>query len=278
MIVILYPSTSHARCVEIVEHVHQFLVKEGFQTVIAGDQSDQFSIPHVSTIDGHDAGLIISFGGDGALIRCAHQHMHLDAPILGINLGHLGFMADIPIQDIDKSLKDFIAGEYTIQNRLMVETKDPTGKTYTAINDFVLHRSGNPKLIEVSIHVDGTYVNNFVADGIIVAAPNGSTAYSLAAGGPILDPSLEAFVITPVSPHTISNRPIVISSSKKLEIKYLSDSPVDVVIDGVEKFPIDQEQSIHLSRSKQNFKLVNLIRNDFFSTVRSKLGWSGKLH
>ncbi len=278
MIVTLFPSTSHEKCHEIVSRVTEFFSKHAIQCVISGDQADQFDLPHFNSIDSTDVGLIISLGGDGALIRCAHHFITLDVPILGINLGHLGFMADVPIEDLDQSLEDFIKGEYTIQNRLMIEGGLSSGEAHVAINDFVIHRSGNPRLIEVSIDVDGLYVNTFVADGIIIAAPNGSTAYSLAAGGPILDPSIEAFVITPISPHTISNRPIVISSSKQVKIRYLSQgAPVEAVVDGVEKITLETNDAIELSRSNHNFKLINLIRRDFFTTVRTKLGWAGKL-
>ena len=131
----------------------------------------------------------------------------IDAPILGINLGHLGFMADVPVQDIFPSLADLLAGKYRIDERIMLEAISPDGKILHAVNDIVLHRGVNYSLIELSMHLDNKPVNTFVADGIIISTPNGSTAYSLAAGGPIISPGLDAIVITPICPHTISNRP-----------------------------------------------------------------------
>jgi NAD+ kinase len=147
-----------------------------------------------------------------------------------------------------------------------------------AVNDFVIHRASNYSLIELSIQVDGEYVNTFVADGIIIATPNGSTAYSLAAGGPILSPDLDALVITPICPHTISNRPIVLTAERRIEITYLSDyDPVEVRADGLEAHFLTTGQSLHVTKSNRPFKLVNLHEHEYFATLRRKLGWSGKL-
>lgn len=143
----------------------------------------------------------------------------------------------------------------------------------------VIHRSRNPSLIDLSIHVDGIYLNTFSADGIIVATPSGSTAYSLAAGGPILEPELEAFVITPISPHTISNRPIVLMPKEKIEVQYLSPyGPVEVTYDGISQFHMHTNEVFSISRSKRTFKLVSIYRRrDYYSTLRTKLGWTGQL-
>ena len=142
----------------------------------------------------------------------------------------------------------------------------------------MIHRAQNYSLIELAIQVDGVYVNTFVADGIIVATPNGSTAYSLAAGGPILSPKLEALVITPICPHTISNRPIVLTTDRTIEIQYLSEyNPIDVRADGLDAFVMNAGESMTIRRSERKFKLVNLHRHEYFSTLRTKLGWSGKL-
>jgi NAD+ kinase len=133
-------------------------------------------------------------------------------------------------------------------------------------------------LIEIYFQVDDYFLNTFEADGLILSTPNGSTAYSLAAGGPILVPSLDAFVLTPICPHTISNRPIVLTSNSSITVKYLSPyAPIEVVADGIDNFELKTDEEITFSMSKKKFKLVNLNRRDFFSTLRTKLGWVGKL-
>jgi NAD+ kinase len=159
----------------------------------------------------------------------------------------------------------------------MLEGKTAAG-ALQAVNDIVVHRGSNQSLIELRLSVDGVYVNTFVADGMILATPNGSTAYSLAAGGPILSPTLDAIVLTPICPHTISNRPIVIPASHSIQIEYLSPyDPIDLRADGLHSHLLPSLGSLTVTRSRHTFKLVNLHRRDYFSTLRTKLGWSGKL-
>jgi NAD+ kinase len=221
-----------------------------------------------------DVDFIISLGGDGTILSIVHEHPNIDAPILGINTGHLGFMADVQVADVYPSLQDLLSGAYTVEERLILEGNNST----FAVNDFVIHRSPNPSMIEIGIHVNGLYLNTFEADGLIIATPNGSTAYSLGAGGPIVSPSLEAIVITPICPHTISNRPLVLTADKEIQIQYLSQyPPVEVRADGLPPFSLSTGESFHIRRSSRKFKLVSLLRQDYFSTLRSKLGWSGKL-
>lgn len=216
---------------------------------------------------------IVTLGGDGTILSAFHTYAHLNAPILGINTGHLGFLAALQLKDAFLGLQDLLDGAYTIEERLILE-----GNTTLAVNDFVIHRSPNPSMIEVAIHVGGTYLNTFEADGLIIATPGGSTAYSLGAGGPIVSPSLDAILVTPICPHTISNRPIVLTTDHPIEIRYLSPyPPVEVRADGLPPFTLSTGESFHIRKSRQMFKLVRLKRSDYFSTLRSKLGWSGKL-
>ncbi|MCH9613900.1 MAG: NAD kinase [Chlamydiia bacterium] len=249
---------------ELASEVESYLTKKGVEVTRAPD------------VEGAD--MIISMGGDGTIINLAHKYRDLNIPILGINLGHLGFMADIPTSDLYPSLDDLLAGHYTIEERLILECTHAEKETL-AINDFVIHRSQNPSLVEISIHVNEHHLNTFKADGIIVATPNGSTAYSLAAGGPILRPGLGGVVITPICAHTISNRPIVLSADDTITLEYTSESnSVDFVVDGMENHPLKTGEKVVLKRSKRVFKLVNIQRRDYFSTLRTKLGWTGKLH
>lgn len=240
--------------------------------------ADHLKIPSLSSIDISEIDFLISMGGDGSILHLVHRYPMSRAAILGINLGHLGFMADIPLSDLYPSLQDFLHKKYTIDHRIIIDGLGPKREKAFAVNDFVLHRGKNSTLIEVAISVDGRHLNTFEADGIILATPNGSTAYSLAAGGPIVSPSLPAFVITPISPHTISNRPIVLTSNHTISMKYLSSlSSIDVIADGIEQFPLSTDESIHFRCSANTFKLVTLAKKDYFATLREKLNWTGKL-
>ncbi len=196
-----------------------------------------------------------------------HRHSDLDVPILGINLGSLGFLADVPLTDIYPSLQDLLDGKYHIQNRIMMQGETVDGKSHFAINEIAVHRAQNPSLVDLSVHVDGLYLNTFSADGIIISTPSGSTAYSLAAGGPILTPELKAWVITPISPHTLSNRPIVLLPENEIQIQYLSEyDPVEVMFDGVSRFNVATGDVFFVRPSQRLFRLVSLDRHDYFST------------
>lgn len=278
MIVALFPSKTHKEAIPLAKQVIDFFDKHNIEIVVEDEFSKALNKPSISQTSTKNIHLMISMGGDGAILRRAHQYAFVQAPILGINLGHLGFMADIPQTEIENSLQELINGEYTVDNRLILEYETTDGDKSHAINDIVIHRSQNPSLVELAIHVDGLYLNTFQADGLIISTPNGSTAYSLAAGGPILVPSLDAIVITPISPHTISNRPIVLSSNQDIQIQYLSPyKPVEVISDGLHKSLLKTNQIVRIQKSLSKFKLVNLTKKDYFSTLRSKLGWSGKL-
>ena len=278
MIIALFPNTSKRQSKNLALGIVEYFNNHSITVVTDDKEAESINAEPISNYDPKDIKYIISMGGDGTILRIAHEYKELDAAILGINLGHLGFMADIPISDIYPSLQDLINGAYTIEERIVIQGESIHGNQAFAINDFVIHRASNHSLVEISIHVDGVYLNTFQADGLIIATPNGSTAYSLAAGGPILSPGLDAFVITPISPHTISNRPIVLTSDQEIQIQYLSDyDPVDVIADGLAHFDLHTGDFFRFKKAEKTFKLVSLLRRDYFSTLRTKLGWSGKL-
>lgn len=278
MIFALFPNEKKIQSFDLATDLCKFLEKQGGIVVAEDEKAGRIGAKPLSSVDPKKIQFMIAMGGDGTLLRITHSFPHIDAPILGINLGHLGFMADVPITDIYPSLTDLLNGRFTIDHRIALEAT-VEGEHLHAVNDVVIHRAQNHSLIELSIHIDGIYINTFVADGIILATPNGSTAYSLAAGGPILSPSLNAVVMTPICPHTISNRPIVLTADHTIEVQYLSPyNPIEVRADGLHATPLPSLQKVTIRRSHKTFKLVNLHRHEYFSTLRSKLGWSGKLY
>lgn len=273
MIIALFPNEKKKQSFELASNIREFLERQGVTVVAEDEKAEQIGAKPLSSVNQNHIKFLISMGGDGTILRLCHRYSHLGAAIVGINLGHLGFMADIPINDIYPSLKDLLNGAYTVDERLVLEANH-----LRAVNDIVIHRAQNYSLIELAIHVDGAYFNTFTADGIIIATPNGSTAYSLAAGGPILSPNLEAVVITPICPHTISNRPIVLTADRKIEIEYISDyAPVEVRADGLDAFLMQSGEALTVKRSPRSFRRVNLHRHEYFATLRTKLAWSGKL-
>lgn len=278
MIIAIFPNTTKKQSRNLAVGIQEFLSNHGITVVAEDEEAKLINAKPISSIDPKEIKFLISMGGDGTMLRLAHKYDHLDAPMLGINLGHLGFMADVPIADIYPSLQDLINGSYKVHERVMIQGETLHGERCFAVNDIVVHRAKNPSLVEIAIHVDGNYLNTFEADGIIIATPNGSTAYSLAAGGPIISPDLEALVLTPISPHTISNRPIVLTANQEIQIQYLSDyDPIEIRADGLAHHNLQTGDVFRITRYHKNFKLISLLRRDYFSTLRTKLGWSGKL-
>ncbi|MBP7073897.1 MAG: NAD(+)/NADH kinase [Rhabdochlamydiaceae bacterium] len=276
MNIALFFNPLHKQSKQLALGIREFLSSQKIQVAAVDTEAKEIGAMPLSKAS--NIQFIISLGGDGTLINTVHDHANIDAPILGINTGHLGFMADVQVAEVYPSLQDLISGAYTVEERLILDGKDHHGVSSFAVNDFVIHRSPNPSMVEIGIHVNGLYLNTFEADGLIIATPNGSTAYSLAAGGPIVSPALEAIVITPICPHTISNRPIVLTADQEIQIQYLSDyPPVEIRADGLPPFSLATGESFYIRRSSRKFKLINLSRKDYFSTLRTKLGWSGKL-
>lgn len=278
MIVAIFANTGKRESKNLAVGISEFLLSQGVKVVAEDEEAEELGVEQISQIPIETVDFFISMGGDGTILRLVHRYENLKGAILGINLGHLGFMADVPISDIYPSLQDLINGAFTIEERIVLSGETAQGDHCFAVNDLVIHRGKNPSLVELAIHVNGNYLNTFEADGIIVATPNGSTAYSLAAGGPILSPSLEAIVITPISPHTISNRPIVLTLSEEIQIQYLSDyDPLEIRADGFAHRDLSTGEMFRIRRSEKIFRLVSLHRRDYFSTLRTKLGWAGKL-
>ncbi len=278
MIIAIFANTSKKQSKNLAIGIQEFLSNHGVTVVAEDEEAPHIGAKALSEIDPSKIDFMISMGGDGTILRLVHKYDNLNAPILGINLGHLGFMADVPISDIYPSLQDLMNGAYKVHERVAIQGETLHGDRCYAVNDIVIHRAKNPSLVELAIHVDGLYLNTFEADGVIIATPNGSTAYSLAAGGPIISPDLEALALTPISPHTISNRPIVLTANQEIQIQYLSDyDPIEVRADGLSHHNLQTGEVFRITRSAKNFKLISLLRRDYFSTLRTKLGWSGKL-
>lgn len=278
MIVALFANITKNHSKPIAIGIQQFLKKHGIQVVAEDKTAHAIGAEPLSSVNPKKIDFLISLGGDGTILRIFHSHPELDAPILGVNLGSLGFMADITIEEVYPSLENVLSGNYQVQNRIMIEGETSKQERSFAINEVVVHRGHNPSLIDVAIYIDGKYLNTFSADGIIVSTPNGSTAYSLAAGGPIIDPELEAFVLTPICPHTISNRPFVLMPKEELELRYISDSDhAEIIFDGFSRYTMRTGEFLRIRRSERAFRLINMLNYDYFATVRSKLGWTGRL-
>ena len=221
--------------------------------------------------------LVLSFGGDGTLLRAAHLTGPNDTPLLGVNIGRLGFLADIEVEQLHEALEQIVAGNYTIEERMVLEARAESPShfdTEWAVNEFVLDRSGAAGLIKIEVEVNGTPLNTYWADGLIVATPTGSTAYSLSTGGPIIAPGVEAVILTPIAPHTLTVRPIVLPADSTITCRVLDDDqPYVFAADGRSVMFEEHDLSFTIERAPHTVNLVKLPGQHFFQTLRSKLMW-----
>ena len=223
--------------------------------------------------------LLLVFGGDGTMLRVAREVAGLPTPLLGINVGNLGFLTAVSPEHLDTALRDLWAGRFRIEERSLIEaTAQHEGKRseLAALNDFVLARGETSRLIELEVQVNGELLTRYRCDGLIASSPTGSTAYSLAAGGAIVSPDADVLTLTPICPHTLSIRPVVINLGATVEVKLLSARPVaSLAADGQDHVDLAAGDRVTIRRSARTVRLVQLAGRTFFSTLRLKFGWSG---
>ncbi len=224
------------------------------------------------------ADIIIVFGGDGTLLSVARLVGDRGLPILGVNLGGLGFITEVSKNEICKAMHEVIfSKQYRYEERIMlsveVHRKSKKIARHTALNDVVINKGAIARMVELEIYVNSQYVTDFRADGLIVSTPTGSTAYSLSAGGPILYPTLESFVITPICPHTLANRPIVLPDKLSIEVNVRSGEDVYLTLDGQEGIPLNVNDRVKIKKADFKTKFILIKKRDYFKILRTKLKW-----
>ena len=226
--------------------------------------------------------VIVVLGGDGTMLAVARLVCERPTPILGVNLGGLGFITEVQKEDIREALEGVLLDNYTTEDRLMLTAqvfrRDEKIAEYTALNDVVINKGALARIVDLETFINRVYVNKFKADGLIVATPTGSTAYCLSAGGPILFPTMESIVLIPICPHTLTNRPIVIPDSVVTEIILRSPSEdVFLTVDGQVGFSLEKDDTIVIEKSPFRTRLIIPFQRNFFEILRSKLGWGERL-
>ena len=250
-------------------HVSQILSENNVSFVTYTPKTD---MPSTDGID-----LITVIGGDGSMLSAAKDFQHLDVPFVGINLGKVGFMADLDYGSVDQNLIEVLKGN------CLPETKETIdciydGKSYTAYNEIVLHTQKSYKLMQFEVKVNDNFVYRKRADGLIISTSNGSTAYSLSAGGPIVSPDVSALVITSLNPLSLSARPLLIPTDSKVEVSLTKTPPNTdsyIIIDGNEEIKVEEGLSaFKIQKSAKGFKLLHPLDHDFYTACRDKLNWS----
>jgi NAD+ kinase len=277
---------------EVVQRISDSLLKKQQQVVLSKQLAGLFSrkqakasLPdgnaQMTLVETEDAlvsgsDVMIAVGGDGTMLHAARLAGRSETPILGINSGRLGFLADTPMHRAEEALHHLVAGNWRSEKRFALQASSPNGgEAHFALNEFLFSKHSGISMITLEVYCDGRKINKYWADGLIIATPTGSTAYNLSAGGPIIFPETEVMVITPVCPHALTTRPLVLPADRKIEVRAVpSDQEILFSSDGkICRMDKDHLRTIEITRSDFMIHLIKLPGQNYFQTLRSKLMW-----
>jgi NAD+ kinase len=269
---------------ETLSVLYDHLKQKLYRVIVAPDsvQFIQDKAPESCSMHniGQHCDLVIAVGGDGTFLSVARAIAKYDIPLIGINLGRLGFLVDISPNELSDKLHSILQGHYTEEKRYLLRTKiirdEQVIHEETAVNEVAIHRWVTPSMIEIITKIDNVFLNSQRSDGLIISTPTGSTAYSLSAGGPILHPGLNALVLVPLNPHTLSNRPIVIDDSAEIEISFCQTKQINALVtcDQIEIPDVLISDKIWIKKDPKPIKILHPEGHDFFQILRNKLNWS----
>ena len=227
----------------------------------------------------NNSDVIISIGGDGTIISTLRKLIKTNLPVLGLHIGGLGFLAECNKDSYKDRVNDIIEKKYYVENRMLIEVESDS-KKFHSINEVVVNRGKLGRTIKINVSIDNKYVNTYEADGLIFSTPTGSTAYSLSAGGPIVSPELELIIITPICPHTLSMRPLIVPSNEEICISFAKDSKdylLSLNIDGQIQEMVEGDSKVIIKKSQYVSKIIKFTNHDYYKTLRSKMNWKGNL-
>ena len=267
---------------ELIRDLSDTLNDENIELYCYSQSNDQIDIPNAQTIeetDISDMDLIVSIGGDGTMLQSSKLASIYGIPITGINKGRLGFLTDINPELVSEAIQEIIHGEYQTESRMLLDVKilndDNERFIGHAINDLVINKTKTGRMINVRTSINGKYVNSNEGDGYIVSTPTGSTAYSLSCGGPIMNPNSDTFLLVPIAPHTLTNRPMVVSSASIIKLEFMeeNDDTIEISLDGEIISEISSGDCIMISQSENTVEFIHPKQYDYYETLRSKLFW-----
>jgi NAD+ kinase len=264
------------KAAELIAKSGRVALTDAITAQVAGLKSRAF--PDAASL-AKESDLVLVFGGDGTMLRVASEVAGARTPILGVNVGGLGFLTAVSSQEMPKALEQVWQGRFTVESRALIEASGECHGTLVrkcALNDFVISRGIVSRLITLEVSVNGELLTRYRCDGLIVSSPTGSTAYSLSAGGAVVHPAAEVFTLTPICPHTLSNRSVIVSLDAKIEVKVVSPRPETILsADGQGVSEMTAGDIITIRRSRDCARLLRLDESSFFETLRRKLHWSG---
>jgi NAD+ kinase len=215
---------------------------------------------------------LVSIGGDGTLLSVVRNSFEFGLPVLGLHMGTLGFLTDIIYEELPTFLNDLKNDQYRIDNRMLVECK-VNNQCFVAFNDIVISRKTVSSMIKIKAKIDGSSFNTYHGDGVIISTPTGSTAYNLSVGGPIVYPLTDAFIITPVAPHSLTQRPLVMPADIEIEFKIKDEQGAVVLVDGQDTYEVQNNDIIKVTIARKKAKLIHRTKRDFFKVLNDKLRW-----
>ena len=283
MQIAVFPNKSKRRAGEIVDRIFNYYRNKDVRLMMPASEArqfhkDDFGLPCVERVH---VDMALSIGGDGSLLGVCRRFTGQEVPVCGINLGTLGFLADIETHELESRLEKILLGEYRIENRLLLSAyiKNEYGEKYlgNAINDVVVSKGGVARMLKLSLYINETHLLDYKADGLIVSSPTGSTAYSLSAGGPILNPTIKALLLTPICAHTFQMRPIVVGENDQIRLEVANvHQDIIVTLDGQESFYIQPGDEIIICKAKTTAHIVKFDDKNYYQVLRSKL-WNNKI-
>jgi NAD+ kinase len=258
--------------VELIQYFETKSIKCLLEDVAAMKFQRKDGVPRENIPEQVD--LVIVIGGDGTLLSVAHLAAQKNVPVMGVNLGGLGFLTEVPLDEMALTLDSFLGGNTKIiSHRQMLEADTKSG-TFYCLNDFVINKGALARMIQCAIWIDGKEIATSKADGLIISTPTGSTAYSLSAGGPIIQPNIPAFIIVPICPHTLSFRPMVISAESTLKIELVTGGEeVWFTLDGQRGGLMEENDTVEVRRSQLTLQLISSPKRNYFDLLQEKLGW-----
>ncbi|NLJ74934.1 MAG: NAD(+)/NADH kinase [Firmicutes bacterium] len=273
----IIPHTEKPAAISLAEELIEFFLERQIQVCFEEETAQILGVPQLARqIPLKELDVVIVLGGDGALLNAARLTSQVDVPVLGVNVGHLGFLTELEVDGVFPAMEKLISGDYYIEERMLIEgrviRKGKQVAVCSALNDLVMTRGTFARIINISTYIDDQHVTDYVADGIIVSTPTGSTAYSLSAGGPIIEPLLECICITPICPHSLSSRSVLARPTASVSL-HLGETREEVMltIDGQQGFPLKSGDRVEIRRADKTAKFVKLSGRAFFEILHSRL-------
>jgi len=269
----------HENAVNIGVNISKWLLDRDIEVLAENEVSEILNLSKCTRLEiSRMCDLALVLGGDGTFLSVARLIIGRDIPLIGINLGSLGFLTEVKLEEIYSTLDTIFAGNCIIDKRMMLKTEifrnNKKMNEYTVLNDVVINKGALARIINIKTSINSKYLTTYRSDGLIIATPTGSTAYSLSAGGPIVYPELNSIIITPICPHTLTHRPIVVSGDDTIEVMVNShDSDVLVTLDGQIGIPVKNDDIIKIQKSDKKTYILKHPKKDYFELLRNKLKW-----